>query len=157
MALEIERKFLVATDGWKKHTLVKKVPIEQGYFSTGEKAPVIRIRVTNEQAFMTIKSTQRGMTRKEFEYEIPLVDGEELIKACWRPTIKKTRHYIVDNFDQLWEIDIFRGVNKGLVLAEIELESEKQPVIIPEWLGREVTNDDRYRNVALGSTKVPKE
>ena len=157
MALEIERKFLVAGDGWKKHVLVKKVPIEQGYFSTGEKAPVIRIRVTNDQAFMTIKSNHRGMTRKEFEYEIPFVDGEELIKACEKPTIKKTRHYVVDNFNQLWEIDIFRGINKGLVLAEIELESEKQPVIITDWLGREVTDDERYRNTALAATKVPKE
>lgn len=157
MGLEIERKFLVADDGWKKHTLVKKTPIEQGYFSTGDNTSVIRIRVTNEQAFMTIKSNHRGMTRKEFEYEIPFEDGEELIKACEKPTIKKTRHYVVDNFNQLWEIDIFRGMNKGLVLAEIELESEKQPVVIPLWLGREVTNDDRYRNTALASTKVPKE
>lgn len=157
MALEIERKFLVADSGWKNHTLVKKVPIEQGYFATGENSPIIRIRVTDSQAFMTIKSNHRGMTRKEFEYEIPFVDGEELIKACEKPIIKKTRHYTVDNFNQLWEIDIFKGVNKGLVLAEIELESEKQPVIIADWLGREVTNDERYRNTALAATKVPKD
>lgn len=156
MALEIERKFLVASDGWKKHTLVKKVPIEQGYIDTSGDV-IVRFRVTNSQAFMTIKSNHRGMTRKEFEYEVPFDDGEELIKSCKKPTIKKTRHYIVDNFNQLWEIDIFRGLNKGLVLAEIELESEKQPVTIPEWLGREVTNDERYRNTALATTKVPKE
>ena len=155
--IEIERKFLVADSGWKTHTLVKKVAIEQGYFITGENSPVVRIRVTDSQAFMTIKSNHRGMTRKEFEYEIPFADGEELIKACEKPTIKKTRHYTVDNFNQLWEIDIFKGVNKGLILAEIELESEKQPVIIADWLGREVTDDARYRNTALAATKVPKE
>lgn len=157
MALEIERKFLVADDGWKKHTLFKKVPMEQGYFIRGDGAPIIRIRITNDQAFMTIKSSHRGMTRQEFEYEIPFEDGQQLIKACEKPTVKKTRHYIVDNFNQLWEIDIFRGKNRGLVLAEIELESEKQPVTILDWLGREVTNDERYRNTALAATKVPKE
>lgn len=157
MGLEIERKFLVADTGWKKHTLVKKIPMEQGYFSTGETSPVIRIRVTDSQAFMTIKSNHRGMTRREFEYEIPFSDGEQLIKACEKPTVKKTRHYIVDNLNQLWEIDVFKGINKGLVLAEIELESEKQPVVIPNWLSREVTDDERYRNTMLASNKVPKE
>lgn len=157
MAVEIERKFLVADNGWKKHTLVKKIPIEQGYFPTCDNAPIVRIRVTDTQAFMTIKSDHRGMSRKEFEYEIPFADGEKLIKTCEKPTIKKTRHYIVDNFTQLWEVDIFRGINKGLILAEIELESEKQPVSIPNWMGKEVTDDDRYRNTALASNKVPKE
>lgn len=157
MAAEIERKFVVADSGWKQHTLVKKIPIEQGYFTTSKNAPVIRIRVTDNQAFLTIKSNHSGMTRQEFEYEIPLADGEQLIKVCEKPTIKKTRHYVVDNCNQLWEIDIFGGVNKGLILAEIELESEKQPVVIAGWLGREVTDDDRYRNTALASNKVTKD
>lgn len=156
MANEIERKFLVAGDKWKKHTLVKKVPIEQGYIKTAD-STAVRIRLTDTQAFLTIKGEHKGLTRKEFEYELPFADGEQLIKMCEKPTVKKTRHYVVDNFNQLWEIDIFRGTNRGLVLAEIELESEKQPVTIPDWIGREVSTDERYRNTALAFNKVPKE
>ena len=154
--IEIERKFLVASDGWKKHTLVKKVPIEQGYIDTAGTSTV-RVRLTDSQAFMTIKGAARGMTRKEFEYEIPHADGVEMMKMCAKPTVKKTRHYVVDNNQQLWEVDTFRGTNRGLVLAEIELESEKQPVNIPQWIGKEVTQDERYRNTALATSKVPKE
>ena len=154
--IEIERKFLVASDGWKKHTLVKKVPIEQGYIDTAGTSTV-RVRVTDSQAFMTIKGAARGLTRNEFEYEIPHDDGVQLIKMCEKPTVKKTRHYVVDNNQQLWEVDTFRGTNRGLVLAEIELESEKQPVNIPQWIGKEVTQDERYRNTALATNKVPKE
>ena len=155
MPLEIERKFLVSSDGWKKHTLVRKVPIEQGYIKT-EGSNSVRLRLTDTQSFMTIKGAARGLTRTEFEYEIPHADGQELIKMCEKPTVKKTRHYVVDNHQQLWEIDIFRGVNRGLVLAEIELESEKQPVTIPPWLGTEVSLDVRYRNTNLAFNKVPK-
>ena len=154
--IEIERKFLVASDGWKKHTLVNKVPIEQGYIDTAGTSTV-RVRVTDSQAFMTIKGAARGLTRNEFEYEIPHDDGVQLIKMCEKPTVKKTRHYVVDNNQQLWEVDTFRGTNRGLVLAEIELESEKQPVNIPQWIGKEVTQDERYRNTALATNKVPKE
>lgn len=156
MATEIERKFLVKNDDWKELLLVKKIPIEQGYIKT-EGDTIVRFRVTDAQTFVTFKSSHRGMTRKEFEYEIPFADGADLIKMCEKPTVKKVRHYVVDSFDQLWEIDVFRGTNRGLVLAEIELESEKQKVNVPDWLGREVTDDERYRNTALAATKVPKE
>lgn len=156
MVLEIERKFIVSTDGWKKHTSVKEVPIEQGYFDN-QSNNVVRIRVTDITAYLTIKSSHKGIARDEFEYEIPHADGIELIKMCVKPVVKKTRHCVVDNFNQLWEIDIFEGMNKGLILAEIELEDEDQHIIIPDWLGKEVTNDDRYRNTSLASTIVPQE
>lgn len=155
MPLEIERKFLVNGDEWKKLTLVRKTPIEQGYIITNGVTSV-RIRLTDSQAFMTIKGSQKGLTRKEFEYELPFDDGQELIKMCEKPTVKKTRHYVVDKNNQLWEIDIFKGINRGLVLAEIELESEKQPVIIPTWIGAEVSYDERYRNTNLAFNRVPK-
>jgi CYTH domain-containing protein len=156
MALEIERKFIVQSDGWKKHTLVKKIPMEQGYFDQHSDS-IVRIRLTDVEAFITIKSSTKGLVRKEFEYEVPHADGVELIKMCVKPTVKKTRHYVVDNFNQLWEIDTFRGTNRGLVIAEIELESKKQVVTSQQWLGREVTEDERYRNTVLASNKVPKE
>lgn len=153
MPLEIERKFIVTSPDWKKHTLVKKIPIDQGYFQR-DMHPTVRIRVTNDQAFATIKGNQKGLTRSEFEYELPYHDGLELLKLCEKPLVRKVRYVIVDNFNQLWEIDVFKGLNKGLVLAEIELESEKQPVTIPGWVGREVTDDPLYRNTSLAIDKV---
>lgn len=153
MPREIERKFIVATDEWKKHTLVKKIPIDQGYFQR-DGQPTVRIRVTNDQAFMTIKGKQKGLTRSEYEYELPYDDGVDLLKMCEKPLVKKVRHVIVDKFNQLWEIDIFKGINKGLVLAEIELDDEKQPVTIPDWLGREVSDDPLYRNTSLAINNV---
>lgn len=155
MATEIEMKFLVANDKWKKMPLIKKVEIEQGYLQKS-RAQTIRIRVTDDTAFLTIKGAVKNLSRDEFEYEIPHADGVEMLRMCPTPHVRKTRHYLRDDKNQIWEIDIFKGINRGLTLAEIELEDEKQKVILPEWIGTDVSHDRRYTNVYLADHKVPR-
>lgn len=144
--LEIERKFLIANDGWKKHVSNSTV-IKQGYLnSTPERT--VRIRVRGENGFMTIKGKNDNLTRKEFEYTIPLQEANELLSLCEKPLIEKTRHLVqVEN--HTWEIDVFEGDNKGLVVAEIELTSEDEKFNQPTWAGKEVSNDPRYYNSSL--------
>ncbi len=145
MALEIERKFLLKNDNWKKNAVGSA--IKQGYFSTGKKSTV-RVRVSGKKGFLTIKGPTTKGIRAEFEYEIPLKDAYELLVLCDGPLIEKTR-YEVKYDGQLWEIDIFEGENKGLVLAEVELQSENQKVNIPEWIAEEVTGNMSYSNSNL--------
>lgn len=156
MAVEIERKFLVANNEWMDERILRFGDLEQGYFQRYSD-PVVRVRIDGDQAFLTIKSGHQGMKRSEYEYEIPLVDAQELSKVCEQPPIKKTRYKLVDQFNQLWDIDMFHGVNEGLIVAEIELASEDQVVTLPTWIGKEVTNDERYRNTNLAADEVPKE
>lgn len=152
MAKEIERKYLVAKDGWKKLDLLKKHNIEQGYIHDDGNLAV-RIRITDEDAWLTIKCDGKGISRSEYEYQIPLKDGQALIKKAPK-TLKKTRSYVRDEKNQLWEIDQFKGLNRGLTLAEIELPSARTHVEIPEWLGREVSEDPNYLNTNLINSKV---
>lgn len=157
MAKEIEMKFLVANDKWKKMPLLKKVDIEQGYL-VKSRAQTIRVRVTNDAAFLTVKGALKNLTRDEFEYEIPHADGVELLRMCATPHVRKTRHYLRDDKNQIWEIDIFKGINRGLTMAEIELEDEKQAktLVLPEWIGTDVSHDRRYTNAYLADHKVPR-
>ncbi len=159
MGKEIERKFLVSKDSWKKLDLLKKVEIHQGYLHTADDL-TLRIRLSIAaglrfgDAFITIKTNTTGITRDEYEYKIPYEDGKQLIKKA--PAIlKKVRNYVRDEKNQLWEIDVFQGKNRGLVMAEIELKSAREHVSIPAWLGREVSTDPLYMNTSLIATKAP--
>lgn len=146
MALEIERKYLVDLD--KLGDLNNGSNIKQGYIQTADKTAV-RIRVKDKKAFLTIKGENKGASRLEFEYPIPLEEANEMIeKLCKKPIIDKIRYEIV--YDKhTWEIDIFSGENKGLVVAEVELESEDEDIDLPSWIKEEVTNDTRYYNANL--------
>ncbi|GAB4338912.1 MAG: CYTH domain-containing protein [Calditrichia bacterium] len=146
MGKEIERKFLVKGDDWKKKG--KGTVYRQGYLST-VKERVVRVRTVNDKGFLTIKGINRGATRLEFEYEIPVADAKEMLeKLCLRPLIEKTR-YVVEYGGLKWEVDEFAGENEGLILAEVELEDEQQKVELPDWIGEEVTGDPRYFNSNL--------
>jgi len=146
MPLEIERKFLLNGDDWKAN-ISKKVIIKQGYLNS-QKERTVRVRTYDEKGFLTIKAKSENFTRKEFEYEIPIVEANELLELCEKPIIEKIRHMVIED-GNTWEIDVFEGDNKGLVVAEIELQSENQKFSIPTWLGVEVSSDSRYFNSSL--------
>ncbi len=145
MGHEIERKFLPRNDQWRGRG--DAIEIRQGYLHT-EPGRSVRVRIAGPQAFLTIKGPVRGASRLEFEYGIPLRDASELMRLCTGSIIEKTRHRIpVGNL--VWEVDEFAGENAGLILMEVELESENQAVDLPGWVGREVTGDPRFFNGAL--------
>jgi adenylate cyclase len=147
MGVEIERKFLVTDASWRE-TATASVRYQQGYLSRSPTA-AIRVRTDGERAHLNIKTTTDGVTRLEFEYEIPIADAEELLeRVALRPLIIKTRHY-VDFAGRRWEVDVFEAENAGLVVAELELESADAPVTLPPWVGREVSTDPRYYNSSL--------
>ena len=148
MAIEIERKFWIKNKNWKVAANAPKgTVIKQGYLST-DKERTVRVRIYGTKGILTIKGKSVGMTRAEFEYEIPIDDAIALLKLCHQPIIEKVRHKIpLDNV--IWEVDEFEGVNEGLILAEVELESEEQNVNIPNWVGEEVTGDIRFYNSSL--------
>jgi len=147
MATEIERKYLLLSDDWKKAVRDCRI-IQQGYFESTGKAS-IRVRISGDEANINIKSATLDIVRKEFEIPVPFEDAREMIaNLCQQPVIKKTRHYVPFG-DHLWEIDVFAGDNEGLVVAEIELSSIDEEFDKPEWLGEEVSDDKRYYNVCL--------
>ncbi|RPI78108.1 MAG: CYTH domain-containing protein [Desulfobacteraceae bacterium] len=145
MKTEIERKFLVKGFSWKT-TGGKRYC--QGYISRNKQSTV-RVRISDDKAFLAVKGAQTGITRLEYEYAIPKIDAEELLEhLCEKPLIEKIR-YRVSFGGHVFEIDEFLGDNAGLIVAEIELESEDQDFPKPPWLGNEVTRDPRYYNVNL--------
>jgi len=147
MAIEIERKFLVRDDSWRRQADAGQ-RMCQGYMSSGEQASV-RVRVQGEQAFLNIKSATLGVWRREYDYPIPLSDAEEMLAhLCAQPLIDKIRYHVA-HAGHTWEVDVFEGDNAGLVVAEIELNSEDQAFTKPAWLGQEVSHDPRYYNVCL--------
>ncbi|MFK7771335.1 MAG: CYTH domain-containing protein [Saprospiraceae bacterium] len=150
MPKEIERKFLLKNDNWRSQFISRTI-IKQGYLST-QKERTVRVRILGDKGYLTIKGETIGMTRLEFEYEIPVQEAKELLQLCEKPLIEKER-FIVSMGKLEWEIDIFEGDNEGLELAEVELEDEKQVVEIPDWVGEEVTFDNRYFNSSL--VKLP--
>lgn len=144
MAIEVEHKFLLANDDWRKH-IQRSVKYRQGYLSSLPTSS-IRIRISDHKAWLNIKSATIGTQRHEYEYEIPLSDANEILdKLCRKPLIEKTRHFIEDN-NKIWEIDEFEGENEGLIVAEIELNESGEFFVKPSWLGDEVTDDLRYYN-----------
>ena len=146
MGLEIERKFLLKNEGWRAEC-DEGVNIRQGYLNS-HRARTVRVRIIGNSGVLTIKSKTQHLTRQEFEYPIPYEDALSLIALCEKPVIEKTRFKI--NWDGLtWEIDEFSGENEGLIVAEVELENENQPVYLPSWVGQEVSGDLRYYNSSL--------
>lgn len=145
--MEIERKFLVNLERWKQVDKPKGKEIIQAYL-TNEIEKSIRIRVKDNQAFITVKGKQQGISRQEFEYEIPVSDAKEMIRLFANSTIEKTRYEIPTN-EHIWEVDVFEGKLRGLVLAEIELTNENDLFDLPDWVGREVSTDPSYLNANL--------
>lgn len=146
MALEIERKFIVKSDEWRK--LGTPQLYKQGYIPR-QNDVTVRVRIAGEKAFMTLKGKAVGFTRSEFEYEIPLEDAHFMLENyCLKPFVEKYRTKIKSG-NLTWEVDEFTGDNKGLVMAEIELPSEDTSFDIPNWIGQEVTGDSKYNNSYL--------
>lgn len=143
--VEIERKFLVRSEAWRGRS--KGILFRQGFLAADPQRTV-RVRIAGDRAFLTVKGAQQGMSRQEFEYEIPVLEAEQMLGLCSWCLIEK-RRYSVPCQGMFWEVDEFRGENAGLVVAEIELESESQEFARPEWLGEEVTQDPRYLNANL--------
>lgn len=146
MPTEIERKFLVTGNAWRAQG--EGILLRQGYLNSARERTV-RVRTAGEQAFLTIKGATVGITRAEYEYAIPLADANALLDTlAEKPLIEKVRT-IIPVGNVVWEVDEFLGENKGLIVAEIELEREDAPFPRPEWLGEEVTGDPRYYNASL--------
>ncbi|WP_316898798.1 CYTH domain-containing protein [Pseudodesulfovibrio indicus] len=146
MAKEIERKFLLVGDDWRE--LAKGTHYRQGYLNSA-KERTVRVRTIDDKGFLTIKGITTGATRVEYEYEIPHAECTEMLDdLAEKPIIEKAR-YKIEFGGFIWEVDEFFGVNKGLVVAEIELPSEDQAFEKPSWVGEEVTGDPRYFNSNL--------
>lgn len=146
MGIEIERKFLLTSTSWKQ--LASGTSYRQGYLNS-TKERTVRVRTIDDKGFLTIKGLSVGATRVEYEYEIPVADAERLLDdLCEKPLIEKNR-YKITHAGFVWEVDEFFGENMGLMVAEIELESEDQSFEKPIWVGEEVTGDPRYFNSSL--------
>ncbi len=143
---EIERKFLVANETWKTAKCIGQRELKQAYLLR-ETDRSVRIRVTDSRALFTVK-LGKGLTRSEFEYEIPQNEAIDMIEEARLPCLHKTRYYIQNGVDT-WELDVFHGILEGLVLAELELDQEDQLFEKPSWLGEEVTFDPAYLNANL--------
>ena len=145
MGTEIERKFLVKEGPWRE---AAAETYRQGYLST-VKERTVRVRTINDKGYLTVKGVSVGASRLEFEYEIPVADAEQLLdNLCEKPLIEKQR-YKLDHGGLTWEIDVFFGDNEGLIVAEVELQSEDQVFESPDWVVDEVTSDPRYYNANL--------
>jgi len=145
MALEIERKFLVMEGAWRNE---KGKTYRQGYLNSAKERNV-RVRTIEERGYLTVKGVSRGAVRVEYEYEIPVADAEAMLEdLCEKPLIEKKR-YRIGYKGLIWEVDEFFGENTGLIMAEVELESENQEFVKPEWIAGEVTGDPRYFNANL--------
>ncbi|MEO6838262.1 MAG: CYTH domain-containing protein [Ginsengibacter sp.] len=147
MAKEIERKYLVKLNEWQQVIKPAGQHYRQGYLLT-DPNKTIRVRVTSTKGFLTIKGISVGATRQEYEYEIPINEAMELLDNFSISELSKTRYKITFE-NKLWEVDEFLGDNEGLVIAEIELESEDENFDIPSWVGKEVTGDEKYYNSNL--------
>lgn len=149
MAKEIERKFLVRSDGWRSAVETKSV-LRQGYIASMDDRSV-RVRILDSRkARLTIKIGRSAIIRDEFEYDIPVAEAEELLQNAIGIVIEKTR-YRVPHEGFVWEVDVFTGEHRGLVIAEVEMNAETDKPALPAWLGREVTGDFRYSNQALAT------
>ena len=144
---EIERKVLVDSDAWRRDVF-KVMEITQGYLDV-QGGGTVRVRLKGEKAFLTIKGPSHGITRSEFEYEIPTVEARAMIaELCDERKIIKTRHYLRVGAHE-WVVDEFHGKHDGLVMAEVEFESEQESFELPDWAGREVSEEREYYNVNL--------
>ena len=149
MPIEIERKFLLADESWRRQADAG-IKMCQGYLSNNSKSS-IRVRISGDKAALNIKSATPGCVRREYEYAVPLAEAAEMLHdLCHETLIEKVRYH-VDYAGFIWEIDVFSGLNQGLVVAEIELEDINQEFPRPAWLGREVSDEIRYYNSHLAA------
>jgi adenylate cyclase len=146
MGMEIERKFLVAGDGWRPGPA--GVRVRQGYLARAGNCTV-RVRTQGDRAFLTVKGRTSGITRAEYEYGIPLADANEMLDSLTDGALIEKYRYLREFGGLTWEVDEFLGENRGLVMAEIELESADQQIWLPDWVGAEVSDDPRYYNANL--------
>ena len=147
MSLEIERKFLVAHDGWKS-AVTRRARIRDGLVSmfNGRKT---RVRMMDGRATLTVKGEYTGSVRSEYEYAIPVADAEEMLRTmCDDRVLEKTRHYVLHG-GLTWEIDVYEGLLEGVVIAEVELDRADRMLELPDWVGREVTDDANYRKLKM--------
>jgi adenylate cyclase len=150
MGKEIERKYLVKNQIWDKIIKPDFVLMHQGYIMDAG-GTTIRVRIADEKGLLTIKSNQNGLSRDEFEYEIPLADAVNIFENLCSKKLKKRRYKII-YFEKLWEVDVYLGNLEGLIVAEIELNSEEETILErPIWIGDEVSYDSKYSNASLAS------
>ena len=142
MAIEIERKFLVCGEAWRKQ-VTHSVEMRQGYLSREDGKASTRVRLEGDSARLNIKAAVVGAARAEYDYAVPVEDAREILQNLCVGQLEKIRHYIPQG-ELLWEVDEFLNANAGLIVAEIELKSAEQPFGKPDWLGAEVTQDRRY-------------
>ena len=152
MPIEIERKFLLANDGWKSR-VVRRIYIRDGLIANnnGNKA---RVRIADADATITVKSRRRGPIRTEFEYSIPYCDALEMLQTmCDGRVLDKVRH-VIPYAGSLWHVDVYEGILSGVVLAEVDLQHANQELDLPPWIGEEVTNDPRYRKLNMERQRI---
>ena len=152
MPLEIERKFLLANDGWKS-SVTRRIRIRDGLIASnnGNKA---RVRMSDSNATITLKSRRRGPSPTEFEYPIPYSPAEEMLRTmCDGQVLDKVRHVII-HADAVWHVDVYEGILNGVVLAEVELQHANQKFDLPGWVGEEVTGDPRYRKINMLTQRI---
>jgi CYTH domain-containing protein len=145
--VEIERKFLVANDDWRQ-SAVRSVSIRDGLIAI-YKDRKVRVRISGDIATIAIKGPRTGIGRPEFEYEIPIADAERMLSTlCLDDTLEKQR-FFVENAGATWQVDVYGGILQGVVIAEIELKQESQELILPRWIGKEVTGDSFFKKVNM--------
>lgn len=144
---EIEYKFLVDDEAWSKLDKPEPTLIVQGYISKSEDA-IVRVRIKGDKGYLTIKGKMIGITRSEFEYEIPLADAEKMVELFTDKHIRKHRYEVVIA-GKTWEIDEFHGKLEGLIVAELEVESEEESFKKPQWVTKDVSTDPAYFNAVL--------
>jgi adenylate cyclase len=146
MALEIERRFRVSSDAWRA-SIDRSTRITQGYLAITQDS-VIRVRVRDDKGYVTIKSRDGGLARQEFEYSIPIDDAKSLLKLCGQRILEKIRHE-VDYAGYCWGIDEYLEPLEGLIIAEVEMQSESENPARPSWIGEDITQDGSFSNAAL--------
>ena len=142
MKVEIERKFLLASDGWRK-LVERSAYIQDGLLAVSDERKT-RVRIIGDRATLTVKTRRVAGSRFEFEYDIPLADAEVMLESCGSSALSKHRHYVTHG-GLVWEIDVYDGLLQGIVLAEVELAAIDQPLDLPDWIGPEVTGEAQYR------------
>lgn len=153
MAIETERKFLLSSDAWRREAVTPPERLVQGYLPRVAGGPTVRVRISGERAFLTVKGRPRAdspVSRSEFEYEIPVTDAENMLdEFCGGNLVKKLRYTFPAAGGLQWEIDEYLDLNAGLFTAEIELPGPGTPFPRPPWLGKEISGDPRYTNASL--------
>ena len=152
MALEIERKFLVANDSWR-HSAIGRVHIRDGLVAT-DTVRKVRIRISDEYATIAVKGPRAGITRAEFEYAIPLSDAQEIIRTLPQERVLEKWRHLVPFEGANWEVDVYEGLLKGVVLAEIEMQTPNQHLKCPPWIGQEVTGNPKYKKVNMATERA---